>query len=258
MKPTLSFLNIELNSYHIFMILSIFCFVFVLKLLLLKFKITNLDFWFYISTIFVFGFLGSKLFYVLEDFSVETILNKIINIKDGYVLFGGIVFVFVTTFFYTKYHKLDTFLFFDLISITFSFSIFTGKISCLLAGCCYGIPSNFNNFGITFKHYLSPAYPKNEPLFPIQIIDSLFGLILFCILLWFKLKVRNKNGSVFILFFIIYPFYRFFSEFYRADEIRGFIFNGLFSLSQFYSIIVFILIIVFGLIFYFKKEKEIY
>jgi phosphatidylglycerol:prolipoprotein diacylglycerol transferase len=172
----------------------------------------------------------------MEDFPNSFSLNHFFNLKKGYVLYGGVFFVFLTTFLYSKFSNINPYVLLDINVIAMSFSLFIGKIACLMAGCCYGIPTHLETIGLVYTSDYCIAFPKNEPLFPIQIIDSLFGLILFVSLLYFKRKL--KVGYSFFVFMIVYPIYRFFSEFYRADESRGFVFDGLFSLSQFYSLIL--------------------
>jgi len=250
MFPIVNFLGYGISLYQIFLILSVVIYVLVLAIFINKSKLQNIDFYFYISLIFIFGFTGAKMFYMMEYFPNSFSLNHFFNLKKGYVLYGGVFFVFLTTFLYSKFSNINPYVLLDINVIAMSFSLFIGKIACLMAGCCYGIPTNLETIGLVYTSDYCIAFPKNEPLFPIQIIDSLFGLILFVSLLYFKRKL--KVGYSFFVFMIVYPIYRFFSEFYRADESRGFVFDGLFSLSQFYSLILISFIVLF-LLFFRKK-----
>jgi phosphatidylglycerol---prolipoprotein diacylglyceryl transferase len=251
MKPFFNLYNIVFNSYQSFLIISVIAFVIVLKVLVYREKLKNLDFWTYISVIFVIGFIGAKMFYMIEDFPNSFSFNHFFNLRKGYVLYGGVFFVFLTTFLYSKFSNINPFILLDINVIAMSLSLFVGKIACLMAGCCYGIPTNLNYIGLVYTSDYCIAFPKNEPLFPIQIVDSLFGLLLFVFLWYFKGKLRV--GYLFFIFMIVYPIYRFCSEFFRGDESRGFVFDGLFSLSQFYSLILVIFIIT--LILVFRKKN---
>jgi phosphatidylglycerol---prolipoprotein diacylglyceryl transferase len=251
MKPFFNLYNIVFNSYQSFLIISVIAFVIVLKVLVYREKLKNLDFWTYISVIFVIGFIGAKMFYMMEDFPNSFSFNHFFNLRKGYVLYGGVFFVFLTTFLYSKFSNINPFILLDINVIAMSLSLFVGKIACLMAGCCYGIPTNLNYIGLVYTSDYCIAFPKNEPLFPIQIVDSLFGLLLFVFLWYFKGKLRV--GYLFFIFMIVYPIYRFCSEFFRGDESRGFVFDGLFSLSQFYSLILVIFIIT--LILVFRKKN---
>lgn len=255
MYPTISIFEIRLSTYYVFIFLAMFAFIVNMKYLIIKNNIKYFEFSYYISFIFVSGFLGSKLFYLIEDFKFSYALQKITNFKNGYVLYGGLLCVFICSFFYAKYKKLDILLLLDHNAIALCLSISIGKVACLTSGCCYGIPTNLDSIGLVYTNALCIAYPKNEPLFPIQIIDSLFALILFVFFLGIKLRNKIRNGLVFFLFCLLYPTYRFFSEIYRGDTSRGFIFNGQLSLSQLYSILILLVSIFILIIYKFKSNK---
>lgn len=238
MNPTFTILGYVLSTYHLFMLLAIIGFIVCMKILINRYQFENFEFFYYLSLIFVLGFLGAKVFYLFEDFSFANFKYKLTYIKKGYVLYGGLLMVFLSSYLYAKSKKINAFLLLDLNSIALCLSIVIGKIACLMAGCCYGIPTNIESIGLVYTNPITIAFPKNEPLFPIQIIDSLFALVLFAVLLFLNLKIKMRNGSIFILFCTIYPIYRFLSETYRADTARGFMFDGMLSLSQFYSILV--------------------
>lgn len=250
MFPIINFLGYGISLYQIFMILSVVIYVLVLAIFIKKSKLLNIDFYFYISLIFVFGYAGAKMFYMMEDFPNSFSFNHFFNLRKGYVLYGGVFFVFLTTFLYSKLSNINPFILLDINVIAMSLSVFVGKIACLMAGCCYGNPTYLESIGLVFTSDYCIAFPKNEPLFPIQIIDSVFGLILFVSLSYFKGKL--KVGYLFWIFMTAYPIYRFFSEFYRGDESRGFVFDGLFSLSQFYSLILVIFSVI--IITFFRKR----
>jgi prolipoprotein diacylglyceryltransferase len=129
-------------------------------------------------------------------------------------------------------------------------------MACLSTGCCFGNPIQNENLGLVFTNDYCPANPKNVPLFPIQIMDSLFALVLFFVYLYIHKVKKLEPGSVFSSFCIIYPIYRFISENFRADVSRGFVFDGLLSLSQFYSLLIlFAAILILAIKKYFIRNK---
>ena len=75
-----------------------------------------------------------------------------------------------------------------------------------------------------------------EYLLPVQLIESLFNALLFILLIVCALKIKRKL-KILGIYFIGYSVFRFILEFFRYDEIRGFLF-GL-STSQFISIFIF-------------------
>ena len=103
-----------------------------------------------------------------------------------------------------------------------------------MAGCCYGI--EYSGFGaITFTN--SPFDPNNIPLFPSQIVSSLFMLIFGIILLVWCNKHKHKPGDIGTTYILVYGLARSFIENYRGDLERGFILGM--STSQFICIFLF-------------------
>ena len=88
-----------------------------------------------------------------------------------------------------------------------------GRIGCFFAGCCFGVPYN-GPFAMVFS-VGSPAFQKhgNIPLFPSQILESIFLLVL-CILL----RYLKKNRL--LVYAVLYSAFRLFADFARGDN-RG-------------------------------------
>ncbi|MBQ7223939.1 MAG: prolipoprotein diacylglyceryl transferase [Clostridia bacterium] len=116
-----------------------------------------------------------------------------------------------------------------------------GRIGCFLAGCCYGVESEF---GIFF-----PTLGKT--VIPTQLIEAIFLALLFALLLFFTLK-NNLKGFNLPFYCIGYAIFRFIIEFFRADP-RG-AFLGFLSPSQVQSI-VFLLIGIALLVLRIKKPS---
>ncbi|MCX7019116.1 MAG: prolipoprotein diacylglyceryl transferase family protein [bacterium] len=127
-----------------------------------------------------------------------------------------------------------------------------GRIGCLLAGCCYGAvaPRWAAGCAISFpritgargqiigswpfldemsRGWIAPDAACSLPLWPVQIIEAVLNLALFCalMLLW---RRRMASGRIFAAYIAGYAFLRFGVEFLRGDADRGII-AGL-SLSQ--------------------------
>ena len=109
-----------------------------------------------------------------------------------------------------------------------------GRFGCYLNGCCYGC---------IYDGFLSVNYPVNGEMvcvFPTWFTEATVCVLLFvffqCVL---KTEIRGIRTAI---YFISYSIYRFFVEFVRGDEIRGY--WGVLSTSQVISILTF----VFGLI----------
>jgi phosphatidylglycerol:prolipoprotein diacylglycerol transferase len=108
---------------------------------------------------------------------------------------------------------------------------FFGRIGCFFAGCCFGIESSL---GFTFSHSIIEE-ANNVNRFPVQLLEALVNLLLFFILDYFRRKNFFKQNLIY-LYLLFYSIARFFIEFLRGDEYRGFVF--FLSTSQVISILI--------------------
>lgn len=97
-----------------------------------------------------------------------------------------------------------------------------GRIGCLRAGCCFGLPwSHGVRYGRDHIRSGFPRYLAEVPLFPVQAIESacVFGLV--C--LGASQVVHHRPpGSALSLYMIGYALLRFFLEFFRGGTDRPF------------------------------------
>lgn len=205
-------------------------------------EITNLA-----LVIIISGIIGAKLLYCLVNIK-EVIKNPSFLLKgDGFVVYGGIITAFIVSFLYAKTKHLDFIAYTDLILPSVFIAQGFGRIGCFLAGCCYG--KEYNGLGnIVFKN--SSYAPNDIPLFPAQLVSSLYDFLMGIILLWFYHKKNSQKGITTSLYLLLYGIGRFFVEFLRGDAERGMIMN--LSTSQFISIFIIIL----GIFCLIKSVKE--
>lgn len=117
-----------------------------------------------------------------------------------------------------------------------------GRVGCLMAGCCYGLPYN-GMFAVTSRFAAS-----DTKYFPIQGAEALFDLMIAACLLNYTKRTRDKY-AVLSLYLCMYSALRFVLEFFRGDIVRGhFLF---FSTSQWLSLIIFFFSFVLG-----KRARE--
>lgn len=167
-------------------------------------KLAQFLFW----GIFVFAWIGSKLFFLLN--SPHNSAGALVSdlsfwTGGGFVFYGGLIFGlgFVGVWKIRWPLSFKT-LWALLIALTFGHAI--GRIGCYLAGCCYGAPTTWV-WGIflhgTHRH-------------PTQLIEALALLILG----WVLLKSSERKMAL-SLYMISYGLIRFVIEALRGDEIRG-------------------------------------
>ena len=208
----------------------------------------------------VIGFGCAKILYIFTDLQ-NFIQNPIEFLKfSGFVVFGGIIGGTLTICGYCKLHKVSMIDYLDVAVPGVALAQGFGRIGCLLAGCCYGRPTE-SAIGITFTH--SDFAPNGIKLLPTQIMmsigDFIIALILFIACGYLEKKIMKQKGldtipsstggRLTLIYLGLYSFGRFFMEFFRNDY-RGNI--GILSTSQFIGVLMFVAVcvayfIVFGL-----------
>ena len=183
--------------------------------------------------------LGARFFGLLTNISIslynkEKITFNVIY-KAGLVFYGGL---FGGTF----CHWLGIHILFrnqydarllNPLAVSIPLFHFFGRLGCLFAGCCYG--KEYHGFG--HINYIRDGI-ITETL-PVQLLESITEFIIFCILLTTYCVRKNKqNNNMLLLYFILYSTGRFFLEFLRSDQNRGYF--GIISFSQIVSIILFL------------------
>jgi phosphatidylglycerol:prolipoprotein diacylglycerol transferase len=201
--------------------------------------IIDLTFWGLIG-----GLIGAKLLYFITEINSILANPKILlDIKNGLVIYGGIIGGCFSGYLFCRKHKLNFLKYFDLAMPSIALAQGFGRIGCFLAGCCYGIKTN-SPFGIVFHQSLYA--PNNIRLIPTQLISSGLNFLHFFVLIFLAKKVK-ADGQITGLYFIFLGIGRFIVEFYRGDLERGHI--GNLSTSQFISIFF----VMFGCAIFFLK-----
>ena len=114
-----------------------------------------------------------------------------------------------------------------------------GRLGCFAAGCDYGKSTDLP-WAVTFTSEYAHRFvgvPIGIPLHPSQIYESMVTFGLFLFLLW-TYQRRRFTGQIFCIYLFLYGVTRFGLEFFRGDADRGFVLNGLFSTSQFISLLI--------------------
>ena len=189
---------------------------------------------------FVGVFLGGKVFYFLEDPAGHWLrMDQFFgDLGNGFVFYGSFLVTLLMLWVWMRKIGWDFWDKMDDIGIAGAFVHGFGKLGCFLAGCCHGVVCGNPNYGVVFNDVKSHAEPLGEALYPVQLWDS--GIVFFSIamMLWMQRRGKAFGGQLFFFYALIYGVGRFFTESYRGDISRGFVFNGLLSHSQFIAILV--------------------
>lgn len=189
---------------------------------------------------FGFALLGGYVVYMLASVGLPVILQaaregKLFEVlsKGGIVFYGGLFGGIFGAWLGARLVELRFVALMDLCAPALALAHAFGRVGCLFAGCCYGMPSD-----LFFCFPLSKDIAGGASLVPVQLFEAGCDLILFFALMRYLRKPRPVPRAAGI-YLMSYSVYRFILEFFRYDEIRGQIFSM--STSQFLGIPVFLL-----------------
>ncbi len=207
-------------------------------------------------TVLICGMAGAYLLYIFVTYSFEEIFECIKDgsfrvFKDGgLVFYGGLIAGVLSGFIFCRVKKVNFKEYAAVIVPSLPLAHAIGRVGCFLAGCCYGRVCD-TAISVVYKNPIGGA-PVGVPVFPIQLVESGFNLIIFAILLIYTAKRMKSIGCLF-LYLGLYAVERFILEYFRADEIRG-IFLGL-STSQWISVLLFAVSVAAFVIIHIKDSK---
>jgi phosphatidylglycerol:prolipoprotein diacylglycerol transferase len=163
--------------------------------------------------------------------SLKDVLNAVYHIWGGNVFYGGLLGGMLSAVIILKKRPQYRYLL-DYVAPAIPLFHFFGRIGCFLAGCCFGIESSH---GFTFHNSIVEE-ANGISRFPVQLLEAFYNLLLFFILDFLRRKNIFKQNVIY-LYLLFYSVARFFIEFLRGDEYRGFFFS--LSTSQIISILIF-------------------
>jgi len=187
--------------------------------------------------------LGAKVLMVVADWDYYRqypgeIFSRSTFLAGG-AFYGGFIAAFLFAVWYILHHRLPFWKVVDVYAPAIALAHSVGRIGCFAAGCDYGRPTA-SAWGVVFtdpySHEVS-GVPLGVPLYPTQPIMSLTSLAIFAVLMW-RYSKKTRDGEIFVLYLGLYAVTRFFTEFLRGDEDRGYVLHHLLSTSQFISILV--------------------
>jgi phosphatidylglycerol---prolipoprotein diacylglyceryl transferase len=193
------------------------------------------------------GRLGYVIFYNLEYYLDN--LPEIIMIWNGGMSFhGGLLGVILATIIFSKKHKINTYIFLDLIALSAPIGLFFGRMANFINSELYGRETDVL-WSVKFITI------DNLARHPSQIYEAIFeGIILFFLLNYLSKRQYFKTpGLISLTFIIFYSIFRFGIEFFREPDSQiGYLAYNL-TMGQIISMIFFFL----GIFFYLLKKNEI-
>ncbi len=192
------------------------------------------------------GLIGSRLVFILTK--LEEYLHDPLEIlmfwRGGLVWYGGFLLAAGYVFYYCRRFRLDYFKYADLFIPFVALAHAFGRLGCLCAGCCYGVPTSApwgavfpNGSMIHAAHQSAGLVGFGEaalPVHPTQLYEAGFELAMFWLLMGLRSRKRF-HGQLFLIWLAAYPIARSLIEVVRGDQERGVWALGI-STSQYISI----------------------
>lgn len=199
-------------------------------------RVLDLGIWVIIAAL-----VGAKALLFIVDFRYFTSSwdSFMTLVRSGGVFYGGLIAAVVVCIYQLRKHKLPLWTSGDLFAPGIALGYMVGRLGCLLAGCCYGRPTDVA-WAVTFTDAAAAANvgtPLNVALHPTQLYESLAGLVILVVLLVTEGRGRSFPGRTFWRFVLMYSVLRFGIEYFRGDP-RGEVL-ALLSTSQFISVALF-------------------
>jgi len=198
--------------------------------------------------VLLWGLIGARAVFILTKFDqfARNPFEIVAFWRGGLVWYGGFIGATLYVYFSTRKHRLNPLKFLDIVMPATALAHSFGRMGCLAAGCCFGLPTD-KPWAVTFPdESMAHAAQHNEGLVgygdatlaihPTQMYEALGEIGLF----WLMISMRPHkrfHGQLFLTWLALYPVLRSTIEFFRGDSERGVWMFGL-STSQYLSILV--------------------
>ena len=158
------------------------------------------------------GRLGYALFYNLKYY-VENPFEILMVWNGGMSFHGGLIGVIIASLLFSNKHKVNQFVFLDLVALSAPIGIFFGRIANFINSELIGRATDLP-WSVQF------ILIDNIKRHPSQLYEAFFeGIILFLLLgHFFKKNYLESPGKISALFLIFYSLFRFFAEFFRSPD----------------------------------------
>ena len=213
---------------------------------------SDLAFW-----IIIGGIVGARAAYVLGNWS-EFAANPglIVRVdKGGLVFYGGFFGAWLAAWIFAVLKHMPVLKLFDYTVSALPLGHAFGRIGCFLNGCCQGSPhAGWLSFTYPAKSavwwaqledkLIAPSATAALPVWPVQLFEAAANLVIYA-LLFAAYRRRHADGSIVVLYFLLYPAVRFTLEFLRGDLSGRVVVHGLTS-AQWVSLVLFAVALVFA------------
>lgn len=165
----------------------------------------------------------------------------------GFVFYGGLLNAILLGILWIKYKKLDLGAWLDFFAPLGSFAYAFGRLSCVVAGCCYGKEAKDLPWAMV-NHALNDSVLRH----PTQWYAVLWESIVLGLLILLEKRKILKKGQLFFIWIILHSLGRIIMESFRDDP-RG---NLVFDLSISTWISILLIMVSLGFLFWSRNETR--
>ncbi len=189
------------------------------------------------------GILGAKFTLVLLDWRDYLEHPRLLlgTLRSAGVLIGGVIAGGMMFGLYARRRGLPALRLLDAIAAPLALGQSIGRLGCLFAGCCWGVPATAQSvYTLTFTNPVArdqTGVPLNVPLVATQLTQSVNDLLLALVLTWLWRRRLQPPGTVFWIYVLLYSISRGVIEFWRGDAQRGLFFGDIVSTSQLFALL---------------------
>ncbi|GAC1380623.1 MAG: prolipoprotein diacylglyceryl transferase [Ktedonobacteraceae bacterium] len=226
---------LSLHWYGLIMVVAIIVAAWVASRYVARHKQDGNTIWDMLLWVLIPALIGERLYYVfiqsprgpngLGRYLANPI--EILEIwRGGMHIYGAFIFGGIALALYAHWHKLPLLIYLDAVGLGLPLGQAIGRLANFINQELYGPPTTLPwGLRIDAAHRIPPynnllLYPDStrfHPLFLYELIANLIGFfLLFAISRRFEKRLRN--GDIFLLYLILYPFIRFCLEFLRTDS----------------------------------------
>ena len=209
-------LSLEIRWYSLAYIIGIILGWIYCKKKLIKDKYILSLFDDYITYLIIGVILGGRIGYVVFynlKYYLENPFEILMVWNGGMSFHGGLIGVIIATKLFSVKHKVNQFVFLDLVALSAPIGIFFGRIANFINSELIGRASDLP-WSVQF------VLIDNIKRHPSQLYEAFFeGIILFLVLeYFFRKNYLQRPGKISALFLIFYSLFRFFTEFFRSPD----------------------------------------
>jgi phosphatidylglycerol:prolipoprotein diacylglycerol transferase len=205
--------------------------------------------------VLIAGLLGAKIMLIVVEWNyysaqfsqalaggrvLSAMAQELLSVlQSGGVFYGGLIGALPVAWWYARKYQLPGWSTADALAPGVILGQAIGRLGCFAAGCCHGRPASVP-WAVTYTDPYaakSVGTPLGVAVHPTQIYETIAAFIILAILL--KVASRRRfEGQVVLSYVVLYAIARFTIEIFRGDAVRGFVFGGALSTSQFIAVLM--------------------